>query len=179
MVRKPAKMYREIKGMAYTRKEYIGGIPALRIVRFDVGAKAESFPFTLDLIVKEQCQIRHNALESARIAATRFMEKKAGASNFHLKVRVYPHNVLREHKVATGAGADRISEGMSHAFGTAVGTAARVWPGYKVMTIWTHDQFVETAKAALKRAGNKLPTPTSISIVASDPGTGEGIIPRI
>jgi large subunit ribosomal protein L10e len=164
MVRKPGRMYREIKGMAYCRREYMGGVPALRIVRFDVGAKPDDLPAKLTLVVKEQCQIRHTALESARVAATRWMEKKAGGGNFHLKVRVYPHVVLREHKTATGAGADRISEGMSHAFGTPVGTAARVHPGHKIITIWTKPEFVDLAKRALIRAGHKLPSPTSIII---------------
>jgi large subunit ribosomal protein L10e len=164
MVRKPGKMYRQIKGMAYCRKEYMGGIPALRIVRFDIGVKADVFPVKLTLIAKEQCQIRHTAMEAARVAATRWMEKTAGASNFHLKVRVYPHVVLREHKTATGAGADRISEGMSHAFGTAVGTAARVQPGYQIISIWTATEFIDIAKRALIRAGQKLPTPISIIV---------------
>ena len=38
----------------------------------------------------------------------------------------YPHHVLRENKQATGAGADRVSQGMRCAFGKNVGTAARV-----------------------------------------------------
>lgn len=37
MVRKPASMYREIKGQAYTRREYMGGVPAVRISQFDMG----------------------------------------------------------------------------------------------------------------------------------------------
>lgn len=164
MVRKPGKMYRQIKGMAYCRKEYMGGIPALRIVRFDIGSNPDTFPVKLTLVVKEQCQIRHTALEAARIAATRWMEKMTGGTGFHLKVRVYPHVVLREHKIATGAGADRISEGMSHAFGSAVGTAARVQPGYQIMTIWTANEFVDVAKKALVRAGQKIPTPISIIV---------------
>jgi len=164
MVRKPGKMYRQIKGMAYCRKEYMGGVPALRIVRFDIGVKPNAFPMKITLLVREQCQIRHTALEAARVAATRWMEKTAGPLSFHLKVRVYPHVVIREHKIATGAGADRISEGMSHAFGSAVGTAARVQPGYRIITIWTGSEFVDVAKKALVRAGQKLPTPISIEV---------------
>ena len=29
--------FREVKGMPYTRKEYIGGIPGSKIVRFTMG----------------------------------------------------------------------------------------------------------------------------------------------
>ena len=32
MARKPAKMYRQVKGQAYTRREYTGGVPNNRIL---------------------------------------------------------------------------------------------------------------------------------------------------
>jgi len=37
MARKPAKMYRRLKGPAYTRRKYIGGVPNNRIMQFHVG----------------------------------------------------------------------------------------------------------------------------------------------
>jgi large subunit ribosomal protein L10e len=43
---------------------------------------------------------------------------------YSFKVLVYPHNVIREHKMAQGAGADRISRGMSQAFGRPMFVAA-------------------------------------------------------
>ena len=87
------------------------------------------------------------------------MTKQAGAANYHIKVRVYPHIVLRENKQATGAGADRISQGMRQAFGKAVGTAARVQPDQKLMSIWVGKPHVGAAKDALRRASMKFPTP--------------------
>src|SRR2546425_1324669 len=111
MTRKPGSMYREIRGQAYARKEYMGGVPGIRISQFDIGDLRTAFPVKIHLVAKEQCQIRHIALESARISANRYIAKKAGNA-YHLKLRLYPHNVLRENKIATGAGADRISEGM-------------------------------------------------------------------
>ena len=62
----------------------------------------------------------------------------------------------------SGAGADRVSEGMRRSFGKAVGTAARVQPGQKVFSVWTHPQHVEKAKAALKRGIYKIPSPAKI-----------------
>ena len=35
MVRKPASMYREVKGQANTRREYVGGIPNSRLSQFE------------------------------------------------------------------------------------------------------------------------------------------------
>ncbi|MCK4613566.1 MAG: 50S ribosomal protein L16 [Thermoplasmata archaeon] len=164
MVRKPNSMYRQIKGPAYTRREYMGGVPASRITQFDLGNKGGEFPVELSLVAKESCHVRHTALEAARITANRTISKKAGVMGYHLKVRTYPHHVLRENKQATGAGADRISQGMRNSFGKLVGTAARVSSGQKIITIRTNKQHFLTAKDALRKAGMKLPTPISIVI---------------
>jgi len=156
-------MYREIRGQAYTRKEYMGGIPAVRVSQWDLGDLKTKFPLKLHLIAVEQCQIRNIALEAARISANRYLAKKAG-NNYHLKLRLFPHNVLRENKIATGAGADRISEGMRAAFGGAVGLAARVHPGTKILTIETLPEHLVDAKIALRKGGVKLPTPWRIEV---------------
>ncbi|MFQ6127454.1 MAG: 50S ribosomal protein L16 [Thermoplasmata archaeon] len=163
MARKPARMYRDIRGQSYTRREYIGGVPAIRIVQFDVGSKDKDYPVSVTLIAKETCQIRHTALEAARVTANRYIQKHAGR-DYHLKIRIYPHNVLRENKIATGAGADRISEGMRHAFGKAIGTAARIKRGQPLITLRIKRAHVAAAKEALRKAGAKLPTPVRIRI---------------
>ncbi|MHC1635956.1 MAG: 50S ribosomal protein L16 [Candidatus Methanospirareceae archaeon] len=164
MGRKPARMYTRISGPAYVRREYMGGVPGSKITIFDMGNLNKEFPVSLSLIAKEACQIRHNALEAARVSANRYLMKEVGRMNFHLKVRVYPHQVLREHKLAVGAGADRVSSGMRKAFGRAVGTAARVKSGQKVMSVEVDEHNVEKAKEALRRASYKLPTPCKIVI---------------
>jgi large subunit ribosomal protein L10e len=161
-------MYREIKGKAYTRKEYMGGVPDSRITQFDLGDLRSSFPVAVHLLAGESCQIRHVALEAARIGANRYISKRAGSSGYRLKIRVYPHHVLRENKIAVGAGADRISDGMRAAFGTPVGTAARVREGQRVMTIETRPETVGHAKEALRKAGSKLPFPARIVVEEKD-----------
>lgn len=166
MARKPGRMYRDIRGQSYTRREYMGGVPASRIVQFDAGSRDRHYPYSVTLYAKEACQIRHNALEAARVTANRFIQKSAGR-DYHLKIRVYPHNVLRENKIATGAGADRISEGMRAAFGKAVGTAARVRRNQPLITLRVKQENITEAKEALRKAGNKLPTPVSIRIEES------------
>ncbi len=163
MVRKPARMYRAIRGQAYTRKEYMGGTPQSRIIDFDIGNPKGDYNCTVHLIPEEQGQIRHIALEAARITATRYMGKKAGG-RYHLKIRIYPHNILRENKIAIGAGADRISDGMRGAFGKPVGMAARVRPDQKIMTMRTTKDFLMAAKDALRKAGHKIPIPCRIEI---------------
>lgn len=164
MARKPNSMYRLVKSQAYTRKEYLGGIPNLRIVRFETGNRKAKFPMTLTLICHERCHIRHNALEAARVTATRHMTKHVGPQAFHLKIRIYPHIVLRENKQATGAGADRISQGMRGSFGKNVGTAARVYEGQKLISIHIDPKSYPRAKDALRKASMKFPSPCSIVV---------------
>lgn len=164
MARKPAVMYREIKGMAYTRREYMGGVPNNRISQFDMGNLKEEFPIKLTLKSKNRVQIRHTALEAGRIAANRVLTKEAGVSNYHLKVRAYPHIVLRENKLATGAGADRVSSGMRNAFGKNVGTAARLERDQAIMTVACTRAAFDSAKLALWKASMKYPTPCYIDV---------------
>jgi large subunit ribosomal protein L10e len=164
MARKPGSMYRYIRGQATTRKEYMGGIPASRIAQFDMGNRKENFPVQVSLIADEKCQIRHNSLEAARISANRALEKTAGSANYRLIIRVFPHVVLRENKQATGAGADRVSQGMRAAYGKNVSTCARVKANQIVMTVSTHKQFFKHAKDALRKAGMKLSSPCSVNI---------------
>ena len=161
MTRKPGSMYRR-RERPYTRREYMGGVPGSKVVHYDMGNLQDDFPVTLTLVIREPCQIRHTALEAARVAANRFLMKQVGRTNFHLKLRVFPHHVLRENKQATGAGADRVSSGMRMAFGKAVGTAAQVEAGQKLFTLGVTPQYLSDAKTALTRAGHKLPSPIQI-----------------
>lgn len=164
MSRKPGSMYRYVRGKPSTRKEYMGGIPASRITQFVLGNKTEEFPMEISLHSLEKCNVRHNALESARITVNRTMEKKVGSANYRLSVRVYPHVILRENKQATGAGADRVSQGMRASYGKIVSVAAEVKPNQKIITIETTEQFVEDAKNALRKAGMKIPSPCKVNI---------------
>ncbi len=164
MVRKPAKMYRDVAKKAYTRREYMGGVPGNKIVQFEMGNLSQEFPTEVDLIVEEACQIRHSSLEAARITINRRLLKDVGRSNFHFKVRVFPHHVLRENKQATGAGADRVSEGMRLAFGKAVGTAARVTAGQAVLTVFSTAQYLEKVKDAMRHGAHKLPSPAHLKV---------------
>lgn len=164
MVRKPASMYREIKGQAYTRREYMGGVPAVRISQFDMGnlQRDTDFPVVLTLRVKNRVQIRHTAIEAGRIAANRVLSPLGEA--YHFKVRAYPHVVLRENKLATGAGADRVSSGMRRAFGKTVGTAARLECNQAIYTVYVTSEKAVQAKDALWRASMKLPSPCYIDV---------------
>ena len=163
MTRKPARMYRKIEGQVYTRQEYMGGIPTCRVTQFDTGNLKQAFPVSLSLGTEEAAQVRDTALEAARVSAVRVLEKTA-PNEFHLKVRRFPHQILREHKMAMGAGADRISDGMRRAFGKAVGHAVRAEIGSELLTIYTTEAHLADAKEALRKASHKLPVPTRVNV---------------
>jgi large subunit ribosomal protein L10e len=164
MVRKPAKMYRAVSKRAYTRRKYMGGVPGSKIVQFDMGNLKTDFPVAISITVDEECQIRHTALEAARVNINRKLIKDIGRMNFHFKLRTYPHHVLRENKQATGAGADRVSEGMRMAFGKAVGTAARVKPEQKIFTCYTSEANADKVREIMRHGIYKLPSPGRIVV---------------
>ncbi|MFQ5801237.1 MAG: 50S ribosomal protein L16 [Candidatus Hydrothermarchaeales archaeon] len=164
MAKKPGKIYRQTDKRSYTRKEYLGGIPASKITIYDMGEPKEDFEVEVSLAVKEDVQITHNALEAARVSANRYLHKTVGTVGYHFKVRVHPHQILRENKMASGAGADRVSQGMSLSFGKAVGRAARVKKGQRVFTVRTSKNNFQAAKTALKRTAMKIPCGSSIIV---------------
>ncbi len=163
MTRKPARMYRAIEGQVYTRREYMGGVPVCRVTQFDTGNLRAEFPWSLSLATEEAAQVRDVALESARVSAVRVLERTS-PNEYHLKVRRFPHQILREHKMATGAGADRISDGMRRAFGKAVGHAVRAEIGAELLTVFTTESHLDDAKEALRKAAHKLPIPTRLRL---------------
>jgi large subunit ribosomal protein L10e len=99
------------------------------------------------------------------------MIKELGEENYKMKLRVHPHHVLRENKQATGAGADRVSDGMRLSFGKPVGTAARVSNGQKIFTarVSANVEAFKVAKDSLRRAYTKIPCPADV-VVEDDGG---------
>ena len=157
-------MYRQIKGQAYTRREYMGGVPASRVSQYEMGNLRADFPVTLTLRVETRVQVRHIAIEAGRIAANKVLNSQAGTANYHMTVRAYPHVVLRENKLATGAGADRVSSGMRQGFGKTVGTAARLERNQAILTVRVPAEKAAVAKDALWRASMKFPSPCYIDV---------------
>lgn len=148
--------YREVKGQSYTRKKYIRGSPPPKISKFTMGDPAARFEYQVVLIAKEEAQVRHNALEAARVATNRLISEKLG-NNYYMRVLPYPHVVLRENKMIFGAHADRLQDGMKRAFGKPIGTAARVKPEQAIMVLGVNEDGLEVAREALKLGGDKLP----------------------
>lgn len=149
----------------YKSKSFIRMNPNIKVIGFETGNLKKSFEYTLSLISKDNLQIRDNALESAKQTSNKLLEKTIGISNYHLKIRTYPYHVLREHALAAGAGADRFSSGMAHAFGKPVGNAAQIKRGETIFLVSVNKQNISIAKRALERASKKLPCSCTIQIV--------------
>jgi large subunit ribosomal protein L10e len=156
--------YRIPSGMPTVRKDYLPGAPNPRIAKFSVGNAKGDYDYKLQLVAKARCQIRHNALEAARVAANKKLAK-IGEDRYFLQVKVYPHVILRENKMIATAGADRLQEGMRKAYGKPVGLAARVDDGTVLLEVSVYANDVGVAKEALKGAASKLPVETSIAIL--------------
>jgi large subunit ribosomal protein L10e len=69
----------------------------------------------------------------------------------------------------SGAGADRVQDGMRKAWGKVIGIAARVKPNQPLITIRTKPEHIKEAMYALRKAAPKLPTPCKVRFDKIDP----------
>tara|TARA_Y100000310_G_C20660878_1_gene804702 strand:- start:1712 stop:2239 length:528 start_codon:yes stop_codon:yes gene_type:complete len=163
------KCYREVK-RAYTRKSkykrksYIKGVPLSKIVRYDMGEQKKNYKYEVSLRTKERIQVRHNAIESARVTSNRKLEGALGKTDYYFKIRTYPHHILRENRMLVGAGADRMQTGMKQAFGKVVGIAAQLKKNQKIFSVYVNKAGLEIAKEAMKFAIRRLPFKGSVTI---------------
>ena len=137
------------------REGYVKGVPPTRIRRFVTGTKKE-YDMSFYLVSNSDLQVRDNALEAARVAISNYLQKNI-KQNFYLVLRKYPFQVLREHKQAAVAGADRFFSGMRHAFGKPAGRAVILNKGEILFELKIDKKHEKLAKEAFKRATAKLP----------------------
>src|SRR3989338_3128416 len=114
---RPGRCYTYVKNRAWSRtakskasKAFIVGVPDSKIKIFEMGSKAKEKEFDLkvDIVIGRDCVVRDNALESSRIVANKYFEREILPENYFFKIRKFPHQVLREHSMLTGAGSDRL-----------------------------------------------------------------------
>ncbi len=118
--------------------------------------------FVLRLVSLEQIQMRDNAIEAARQYVNKLLEEEM-PGQFYFGVKVFPHHILRENKMLTGAGADRMQTGMQLSFGATVGRAALIKKGKEIFIVaTTSDKNVRSARIILQRIKSKLPCTTSL-----------------
>jgi len=161
---RPARTCRYPTKKAYTRtarrvvkKAFIRGVPAIKISHFDSGNSGKTYKYIVELKVKAPAQIRSQSLEACRIVIGRGLIGM-GIENYHFQVRAYPHHVIRENAQISGAGADRLQTGMSHAFGKPASKAARLKKNQSLFTVKCDTQEqVDIARKALRKVYSKIP----------------------
>ncbi|MCF7860681.1 50S ribosomal protein L16 [Candidatus Woesearchaeota archaeon] len=141
----------------FRKHNFVRARPNSKIVRFNMGDVKKDFTHTFNVVSKQDIQIRHNAIESARQSCNRILEKNAGKMGYFLRIRMYPHHILRENPLAAGAGADRMSTGMKKSFGKPIGIAARIKKGQTLFEIKVNKQHLAFAKRAANRVRQKFP----------------------
>ncbi len=172
MALRKASSYSKMPVLPYTRKSrdksraYIKVVPNNKIVKYffgDIsGFNNGRFKHVIRMIADERVLIRDNALESGRLQINKILELKL-PKQFYFAVKVYPHHILRNNKAAAGAGADRISTGMTQSFGVAEGRAAIVNSGQEIFFVATDtEQGIRVAREALTMAKAKVPCRTKI-----------------
>ena len=167
---RPNKAYRQLDKPAYTRKSkyrrksFVKGIPGSKIVKFNMGNRKGKFNYRISIFSKNDIIIRHNALESARVVANKYLTQKVGKENYFMKIKPFPHHVMRENPIAGGAGADRYSSGMRQSFGKPIGFAARVKEGQELVIVEVNKSNVDHAREALRKVSHKLPCKCRVEI---------------
>ncbi|MCL5786788.1 MAG: 50S ribosomal protein L16 [Candidatus Marsarchaeota archaeon] len=159
---RPARCVRGINSQPWARysvkkprKNYIKALPHTSLLVFKMGTDREDYNKVMTLEADQQVQLRSNALEAARQVANKFLEGSI-VNNYRFRILVYPHNVVREKKRAMGAGADRISQGMTLSFGSPSSVAARVYKNQRIFEVKLNEANKEVGRVALKRAASKL-----------------------
>jgi large subunit ribosomal protein L10e len=153
--------YRKLE-RPYTRKSkyraliYVRASPHNQIVKYAMGNYNKQYGLRVELVSNSDVQLRHNSIESARKSANKLLETKCN-NNYVFTVKMFPHHVLRENALASGAGADRMSTGMKMSFGKAIGIAAQVTKGKSIMEVCVEEKDLQVAKDALHRAQCKFP----------------------
>ena len=155
---------------SYTRKSkvrgknYIKSVPQNKIIRYVMGDQKKEYLYRVNLIAKQAIQVRHNALESCRQIVNRRLNGKFGV-DYLFVLRVYPHHILRENRMLTGAGADRMQTGMQLSFGTPIGLAAQLKKKQPVFSVDVDSKDkVEFAISALKLAAPRMPGTYGVTI---------------
>ncbi|MFW9881748.1 MAG: 50S ribosomal protein L16 [Candidatus Thorarchaeota archaeon] len=96
------------------KQEYVRGGPQSKIKRFWGGNKKipwKGWDIVLGLKVNEQIQISSNALEPLCVSINSTLQRELGRSYYRLRIRPKPFQKIRENRMLSFAGADRIQAG--------------------------------------------------------------------
>jgi ribosomal protein L10e len=164
--RKPVVNTRHSKRQQHS---YIKVIPVQKIVKFNMGNipsfQKGNFKIKMMLSSTEKIQIRDLALEAVRQTIHKDLAK-ALQKNYFLRCNIFPHNILRNNRVFSGASkGERVQTGMTKSFGTSEGRAATVKKGQAIFTAYFNGEAnISKVRNFFKKAIPKLPCKTKISV---------------
>jgi large subunit ribosomal protein L10e len=144
----------------YIKSRFCRGVPDSKIRIFDCGAKrtpVDVFPFVIHLVSDEKEQLTACALEASRVQANKYLTKNTGKEGYHIRTRAHPYHIVRQNKMLSCAGADRLSSGMRGSYGKPLEKVARIDIGDKIVSVRCRDANAHHAIEALRRAKFKFP----------------------
>ena len=149
------------RGYTYIKSKNGSNLKGLQtgiLSRYTGGAKVVE-PLTKRMIIK--VKNFHNwhekSIESFRLLLQNF-SKPFGVANYWFRIKTVPHQIIRYHKVASGAQADRISMGMRLAFGKPLTKAAKVRVGTEILEYrYLNPLLEQKIKKGLEKAKYTLP----------------------
>jgi len=174
MALRKATSYSKRYARPYTRKSsargknYIKSVPNQKVVKLHMGDiqgfESNKYSIIIRMTSTERIQIRDNAIEAARQSIHKDLEDNF-AGQYYFGVKVFPHHVLRENRMLTGAGADRMQTGMAHSFGVTIGRAALVKEGQEIFIVAVNSEKAQrVTRKALDKIKAKLPCSTRILV---------------
>ena len=176
MALRKASCYSKKYTVPYTRKSkiasksYIKTIPNVKLTKMRmgdiIGYKKGKYKIILDVKTDHRVQLRDNALEASRQFLNRFLAEEIGIKDFYFEVKPYPHHIIRENKMLTGAGADRMQTGMALSFGKATGRACLLAPGETIFLIGiTNEKHEAFARKLVKSIRARMPCSMHIDTI--------------
>jgi len=165
MKRRITSMYKDRLGKRFWSQRKIKGINFKGLQPFNLTFKngnrevKDNHDFKISLVTMEEKIIFPESLESVRLTVNRLLLSKLGRLNYYLEIVKYPHLILREHRMAKGAKADRISEGMRRSFGKANRRAMRIKEKDPLIIIYftpTATKLLLMLKSIINKTNSKL-----------------------
>jgi large subunit ribosomal protein L10e len=152
------------------QKSYIKTVPPQKIVKFNMGNikkfEAGKYKIKVTLSTQQNIQVRDYALEAVRQSLHKDMTKLITQKNYFLRCNVYPHNILRNNRVYSGASkGERVQTGMKKSFGSPEGRAAIVKSGRPIFTIYfSGENHLPEVRTFLKKVTPKLPCKAKVVV---------------
>jgi large subunit ribosomal protein L10e len=162
-VMRKASSYSRMRVVPFTRiskrknRSYIKVVPPQKIVKFSMGNTKGKFLHRLRINADHDCQIRDGALESCRQYINKQLDTQL-LGQYFFKVVPFPHHIQREHKMLTGAGADRMSSGMQLSFGRSICKAALVKKNSSIFILEVNtERALQIVRKAVNEVRSKIP----------------------